>query len=97
MICAARESGAKRTDKGTAGESRCRKAMGLNGASRTTAGLPKTENSPSSGPQGQEGGFFMREKKFGKRCLTWALVLMMTLSLLPVSALAEDVLVITPQ
>ena len=32
----------------------------------------------------------MREKKFGKRCLTWALVLMMTLSLLPVSALAED-------
>ena len=58
MICAARESGAKRTDKGTAGESRCRKATGLNGASRTTAGLPKTENSPSSGPQGQEGGFF---------------------------------------
>ena len=32
----------------------------------------------------------MREKKFGKRCLTWVLVLMMTLSLLPVSALAED-------
>ena len=31
----------------------------------------------------------MREKKFGKRCLTWVLVLMMTLSLLPVSALAE--------
>ena len=90
MICAARESGAKRTEKGTAGESRCRKAMGLNGASRTTAGLPKTENAPSSGPQGQEGGFFMREKKFGKRCLTWVLVLMMTLSLLPVSALAED-------
>ena len=29
MICAARESGAKRTDKGTAGESRCRKATGL--------------------------------------------------------------------
>lgn len=70
MICAARESGAKRTDKGTAGESRCRKTTGLNSASRTTAGLPKTENSPSSGPQGQEGGFFMREKKFGKRCLT---------------------------
>lgn len=32
----------------------------------------------------------MREKKFGKRCLTWALVLMMTLSLLPVSAMAAD-------
>ena len=31
MICAARESGTKRTDKGTAGERRCRKAMGLNG------------------------------------------------------------------
>ena len=29
MICAARESGAKRTDKGTAGESRCRKDTGL--------------------------------------------------------------------
>lgn len=39
----------------------------------------------------------MREKKFGKRCLTWALVLMMTLSLLPVSAMAAYVLVITPQ
>ena len=32
----------------------------------------------------------MREKKFCKRCLTWVLVLMMTLSLLPVSAMAED-------
>lgn len=32
----------------------------------------------------------MREKKFGKRCLTWVLVLMMTLSLLPVSAMAAD-------
>lgn len=32
----------------------------------------------------------MTEKKFGKRCLTWVLVLMMTLSLLPVSAMAED-------
>ena len=32
----------------------------------------------------------MREKKFGKRCLTWVLVLMMTISLLPVSALAKD-------
>lgn len=32
----------------------------------------------------------MREKKFGKRCLTWALIMMMTLSLLPVSAMAAD-------
>lgn len=63
MICAARESGAKRTEKGIAGESRCRKATGLNGASRTTAGLPKTENSPSSGPQGQEGGFFYEREE----------------------------------
>ena len=63
MICAARGSGAKRTDKGTAGESRCRKATGLNSASRTTAGLPKTENSPSSGPQGQEGGFFYEREE----------------------------------
>ena len=90
MICAAHESGAKRTDKGTAGESRCRKAMGLNGASRTTAGLPKTENSPSSGPQGQEGGFFMREKKFGKRFLAWVLTMVLTVSLLPLSAMAAD-------
>lgn len=90
MICAARESGAKRTEKGIAGESRCRKATGLNGASRTTAGLPKTENSPSSGPQGQEGGFFMREKKFGKLFLTWLLAATMVLTLLPVSMLAMD-------
>ena len=32
----------------------------------------------------------MREKKFGKRCLTWVLIMMMTLSLLPASALAAD-------
>lgn len=32
----------------------------------------------------------MREKKFGKRCLTWVLIMMMTLSLLPVSAMAAD-------
>lgn len=32
----------------------------------------------------------MREKKFSKRFLAWALVMMMTLSLLPVSVLAED-------
>ena len=32
----------------------------------------------------------MREKRFGKRCLTWVLIMMMTLSLLPVSALAAD-------
>ena len=31
--------------------------------SRTTAGLPKTENSPSSGPQGQEGGFFYEREE----------------------------------
>lgn len=64
MICAARESGAKRTDKGTAGENRCRKAMGLNGREpHDSAGLPKTENSPSSGPQGQEGGFFYEREE----------------------------------
>ena len=90
MICAARESGAKRTDKGTAGESRCRKATGLNSASRTTAGLPKTEKPPSSGPQGQEGGFFMREKKFSKLFLTWLLAATMVLTLLPVGMLAAD-------
>ena len=32
----------------------------------------------------------MREKKFGKRCLTWVLIMMMTLSLLPVSAMPAD-------
>lgn len=32
----------------------------------------------------------MREKKFGKRCPTWVLIMMMTLSLLPVSAMAAD-------
>ena len=34
--------------------------------------------------------FFMSEKKLGKRLLTWVLVLVMMLSLLPVSALAAD-------
>ena len=34
--------------------------------------------------------FFMSEKKVGKRLLTWVLVLVMTLSLLPLNVLAED-------
>lgn len=34
--------------------------------------------------------FFMSEKKVGKRLLTWVLVLVMTLSLLPLNALAGD-------
>lgn len=32
----------------------------------------------------------MSEKKVGKRLLTWVLVLVMTLSLLPLNVLAED-------
>ena len=35
--------------------------------------------------------FFMSEKKVGKRLLTWVLVLVMTLSLLPLNVLAENV------
>lgn len=34
--------------------------------------------------------FFMSEKKVGKRLLTWVLVLVMTLSLLPLNVLAAD-------
>lgn len=34
--------------------------------------------------------FFMSEKKVGKRLLTWVLVLVMTLSLLPLNVLAEN-------
>ena len=34
--------------------------------------------------------FFMSEKKVGKRLLTWVLVLVMTLSLLPLNVLAEE-------
>lgn len=33
--------------------------------------------------------FFMSEKKVGKRLLTWVLVLVMTLSLLPLNVLAS--------
>ena len=32
----------------------------------------------------------MREKKFGKRFLAWVLTMVLTVSLLPLSALAED-------
>ena len=35
--------------------------------------------------------FFMYEKKVGKRLLTWVLVLVMTLSLLPLNVLAAEV------
>ena len=35
--------------------------------------------------------FFMAGKKTGKRLLTWVLVLVMALSLLPLNALAEDI------
>ena len=35
--------------------------------------------------------FFMSEKKVGKRLLTWVLVLVMTLSLLPLNVLADEV------
>ena len=34
--------------------------------------------------------FFMSEKKVGKRLLTWVLVLVMTLSLLPLNVLAAE-------
>lgn len=34
--------------------------------------------------------FFMSEKKVGKRLLTWVLVLVMTLSLLPLNVLAVE-------
>lgn len=40
--------------------------------------------------QAEEGGFFISEKKVGKRLLTWVLVLVMTLSLLPLNVLAAE-------
>ena len=40
--------------------------------------------------QAEEGGFFLSEKKVGKRLLTWVLVLVMTLSLLPLNVLAAN-------
>lgn len=58
--------------------------------SRTTAGLPKTDNSPSSGPQGQEGGFFYEREEVRQVVLTWLLAATMVLTLLPVSMLAAD-------
>ena len=41
--------------------------------------------------QAEEGGFFMYGKKTGKRLLSWVLVLIMALSMLPLNVLADEV------
>ena len=86
----------KRTNaqtKGTAGESRCRKAKGLNGVPAPHGSwLPMHSCSPFYVPYcaQKKGGFFMAGKKTGKRLLTCVLVLVMALSLLPLNALARS-------
>ena len=57
---------------------------------RTAAGCQMQIASPFFAPYRQKKeDFFMSEKKVGKRLLTWVLVLVMTLSLLPLNVLAE--------
>lgn len=58
---------------------------------RTAAGCQMQIASPFFAPYRQKKeDFFMSEKKVGKRLLTWVLVLVMTLSLLPLNALAAN-------
>lgn len=57
---------------------------------RTAAGCQMQITPPFFAPYRQKKeDFFMSEKKVGKRLLTWVLVLVMTLSLLPLNVLAE--------
>lgn len=78
--------------KCTAGESLCRKATDLNGARAARQPVAKCRSPPPFfAPYRQKKeDFFMSEKKVGKRLLTWVLVLVMTLSLLPLNVLAEN-------
>lgn len=80
------------TEKGTIGESRCRKAKGLNGEGicRRTAGYRNTYCFPVPKPADRKRGVFMTEKSKGKKLLTWTLALSMTLALPPVGVFAED-------
>lgn len=58
---------------------------------RTAAGCQMQITSPFFAPSRQKKeDFFMSEKKVGKRLLTWVLVLVMTLSLLPLNVLAAN-------
>lgn len=58
---------------------------------RTAAGCQMQIASPFFAPYRQKKeDFFMSEKKVGKRLLTWVLVLVMTLSLLPLNVLAAE-------
>ena len=58
---------------------------------RTAAGCQMQITPPFFAPYRQKKeDFFMSEKKVGKRLLTWVLVLVMTLSLLPLNVLAEE-------
>lgn len=80
------------TEKGTIGESRCRKAKGLNGEGicRRTAGYRNTYCFPVPKPADRKRGVFMTEKSKGKKLLTWTLALSMTLALPPVGVFAEE-------
>lgn len=58
---------------------------------RTAAGCQMQITPPFFAPYRQKKeDFFMSEKKVGKRLLTWVLVLVMTLSLLPLNVLAAN-------
>ena len=89
-LCGSQKSNC--TEKGTAGESLCRKATDLNGARAARQPVAKCRSPPPFfAPYRQKKeDFFMSEKKVGKRLLTWVLVLVMTLSLLPLNVLAAN-------
>lgn len=89
-LCGSQKSNC--TEKGTAGESLCRKATDLNGARAARQPVAKCRLPPPFfAPYRQKKeDFFMSEKKVGKRLLTWVLVLVMTLSLLPLNVLADE-------
>ncbi len=90
MLCAVPKAG-DCTEKGTAGESRCRKAAGLNAVSRATAGPPNKKTILSRVRPDERKDFLCLKKKFAKRFLTWALTMVLTVSLLPLGTLASEV------
>jgi len=80
------------TDKGTAGESRCRKAKGLTEFffARQPVAKRHIVSSFFGSHKNKEGGFFMMKtkKKSGKRFLSWLLAAVMIIALMPATAFA---------
>ena len=79
------------TEKSTAGESRSHKATGLLGGNAARQPVATVFFIPLLRAAGtKKEDFFMSEKKFGKRLLTWALVIVMILTVVPLNVLADE-------